>query len=361
MTEPLPWPVQAPSLPDAPPTRHARPTVGLFLAAVLAVAGAAIVFSLVRDRATGAAAGGRGTGSGAVVIETNLAYQGAAAAGTGIVLSASGKILTNNHVIRGATTINVVVPGTGRTYKATVAGYDVSHDIAVLHVEGASGLKTAALGDSSTVTVGDAVTALGNAGGTGSLTRASGTVTRLDAAITANDDSGGSETLTGLIETNANVQPGDSGGPLLDADGRVVGVDTAASSTGGGYAAYSRTTAGYAVPIDTALEIVDQIESGDASSTVHVGGTAFLGVTLQTSPYGGAAIADVVSGGAADDAGLAPGDTITAIDGQSVSSPSDVSTALLAKHPGATVTVGYTSPDGTSATVTVTLASGPAQ
>jgi S1-C subfamily serine protease len=361
VTEPLPWPVQAPSLPDAPRTRNPRPTIGFFLAAVLAVAGAAVVFSLVRDRASGAAASGSGAGSGAVVIETDLAYQGAAAAGTGIVLSSSGEILTNNHVIRGATTIDVVVPGTGRTYKATVTGYDVSRDIAVLQLEGASGLKTATLGDSSTVAVGDAVTALGNAGGTGSLVRASGTVTRLDASITANDDSGGTETLTGLIETNANVQPGDSGGPLLDANGRVVGVDTAASSTGGGYAAYSQTTAGYAVPIDTALEIVDQIESGDGPSTVHVGGTAFLGVTLQQRPDGGVAIADVVSGGAADDAGLAAGDTITGVDGQSVSSSSDVSTALLAKHPGDTVTVGFTSRDGVSATVTVTLGSGPAQ
>jgi S1-C subfamily serine protease len=273
--------------------------------------------------------------------------------------AASGEILTNNHVIHGATAIDVIVPETGRTYTATVVGYDVSHDIAVLQAKGASGLATAALGRSSTLEVGDAVTALGNAGGTGSLTRASGTVTRLGTSITANDEDGGSETLTGLIETNANVQPGDSGGPLLDVAGRVVGVDTAASASG--LQNISQTTAGYAVPIDTALDIVDQIESGRSSSAVHVGGTAFLGVTLQTSPYGGVTIADVVSGGAADSAGLGAGDVITAVDGQSVSAPADVSGALLSKRPGDTVLIALTSQDGASQTATVTLASGPAQ
>jgi S1-C subfamily serine protease len=359
MNEPLPWPVHAPGVPDVARRKPARPTVGLFVAAVLAAAGAAIVLSLLSDRATVPAAG---SGNGAVIIETDLAYQGAAAAGTGIVLSSSGEILTNNHVIRGATTIDVRVPGTGRTYTATVAGYDVSHDIAVLQLKGASGLKTATLGDSSTLDVGDAVTALGNAGGTGSLTRATGTVTALDTSITANDDGGGSETLTGLIETDANVQPGDSGGPLLDADGRVVGVDTAASSAGFGYQSISaQTTAGYAVPIAAALSIVDQIESGESTSTVHVGGTAFLGVSLETSPYGGVTVANVVSGGAADDAGLEAGDAITAVGGQSVTSPADVSSRLLSEHPGDTASVTYTTQDGVSRTVSVTLASGPAQ
>ena len=111
--------------------------------------------------------------------------------------------------------------------------------------------------------------------------RATGTVTAFNQQITASDDSGGSEMLTGLIQTNANVQPGDSGGPLLDPAERVVGIDTAASSSGSyGYQDISRTSEGYAVPIATALSVVRQIESGDSSGTVHVGGTAFLGVNL---------------------------------------------------------------------------------
>ncbi len=298
------------------------------------------------------------TGTGAVVIDTSLGYQDAAAAGSGIVLTSQGEILTNNHVIHGATTIKVVVPGTGRSYTATVVGYDVAHDIAVLQAQNASGLKTAPLGDS--VVIGETVTALGNAGGTGSLVRATGTVTALNQQITASDDSGSSEMLTGLIQTNANVQPGDSGGPLLDGDGKVVGVDTAASSSGRyGYQDIAQTSEGYAVPIATALTVARQIESGDSSGTVHVGGTAFLGVNLtidQWSPGSGASIANVVSGGPADDARLQAGDVITAIDGQAAGTPAEITSLLLDKQPGDTVTV--TTQNGT---VTVTLGSGPAQ
>jgi S1-C subfamily serine protease len=332
--------------------RRQRPTVGLFLAGVLAAAVGALVVAHAQ-RGTRAAAGG-GTGSGAVVIQTDLGYQDAAAAGTGIVLTSQGEILTNNHVIHGATTIEVVVPGTGRSYTAHVVGYDVSHDIAVVQAEGASGLATATIGGS--VRVGDTVTALGNAGGTGSLVRAGGVVTAVDQQITASDDNGGSEVLTGLIQTNANVQPGDSGGPLLDRDGRVVGVDTAAS-TSAGYQSISQTSAGYAVPIATALEVVHHIESGDGTGTTHVGGTAFLGVNLTTDAYSGAPlVAGVVSGGPAEAAGLQQGDTITAIDGVAVSSPAEITSLLLEKQPGDTVAV--TTQNGT---LTVTLGSGPAQ
>ncbi len=354
MSELAPEPFALPPLPNA--GRRRSPAVALILAGLLAAVVGAVVLAL--QRGTAVAAGGSGLGSGAVVIDTNLGYQDAAAAGTGIVLTSQGEILTNNHVIHGATTIKVVVPGTGHSYTATVVGYDVAHDIAVLQAQNASGLKTAPLGGS--VSVGETVTALGNAGGTGSLVRATGTVTALNQQITASDDNGGSEALTGLIQTNANVQPGDSGGPLLDADGKVVGVDTAASSSDGyGYQDISQSSAGYAVPIATALSVARQIESGDHSGTVHVGGTAFLGVNLTTDQWStgsGAAIADVVSGGPADTAGLQAGDVITAINGQAVSTPEEITSLLLDKQPGDTVAVATQ-----NGTVTVTLGTGPAQ
>ena len=160
--------------------------------------------------------------------------QQATSAGTGIVLTSNGEVLTNNHVINGATSIKVTDIGNGRTYTANVVGYDASHDVAVLQLQNASGLTIASLGNSSTVQSGDNVVALGNAGGKGGTPSvAAGTVTALNQSITAADDlSGVSEQLTGLIETNADIQPGDSGGSLVNSYGQVIGMDTAASSSG---------------------------------------------------------------------------------------------------------------------------------
>ena len=307
------------------------------------------------------------TKSGVVVIETNLAYQDGEAAGTGMVLTSSGEILTNNHVIRGATTIKVVIPGTGKRYSAKVVGYSASSDVAVLQAVGASNLKTVSFGSSSNVTRGQRVTAIGNAGGTGRLTSASGKVVAKSRSIDVSDDQGGSEHLSHLIETNASVEPGDSGGPLENASGKVIGMDTAASLGSG----FRQTAAGngFAIPISRALTVVKQIENGASSTTVHVGGTAFLGVTLApaqaSGPFGssvsGALVEGVISGGAADAAGLSAGDVITDIDGHTISSADELSALLLAKHPGDQVSVTYTDQFGASQTATVTLASGPPQ
>jgi S1-C subfamily serine protease len=213
------------------------------------------------------------------------------------------------------------------------------------------------------------VTALGNAGGNGSITSATGTVTGLGKSITASDDQGGSEQLTGLIETNAGVEPGDSGGPLVNSRRQVVGMDTAASSRFG-FQDVSATDA-YAIPIAKALTIAHAISSGRASATIHVGATAFLGIEVESVDslgygYGGesvsgALIAGVVSGGPAASAGLAAGDVITAINGRTVSSPAAVSAFVLTKKPGAKIRVAYVDRSGTSHTANVTLGSGPAQ
>ena len=304
-------------------------------------------------------------GTGVVVIDTRLSFQDSAAAGTGIVLTSSGEILTNNHVIKGATAIQVVVPGTTHHYTAKVVGYDVAADVAVLQLSGASNLKAASIGDSSKVMTGQVVRAVGNAGGTGTLTPATGTVTGLHKAITVSDDQGGSARLTGLIETNAALQPGDSGGPLLNAGGRVIGVDTAAS-TGFAFAA-DRASDSYAIPINTALTLARQIESGKSSAAVHVGPTAFLGIQV-ASGFGnggpstaGVVVAGTVAGGPADSAGLTVGDVITAIDGRAVSSPSSITSYILTKKPGAKVAVTYVDQTGASQVTTVTLGSGPPQ
>ena len=306
-------------------------------------------------------------GTGVVVVNTKLGYQAGAAAGSGIVLTSSGEVLTNNHVIQGETSVQVVVPVTTHTYSGTVVGYDVSADVAIIQLHGAANLKTVSLSDSSKVTAGQAVRALGNAGGAGTLTSATGTVTGTGKSITVSNDQGGTEPLVGMIETNAALQPGDSGGPLLNSRGKVIGMDTAAS-TSFGFRAVAASDS-YAIPINTATTIAKQIESGKATAAVHVGSTAFLGVqvssTLGNGPAAptsaGANIAGTVAGGPGASAGLTAGDVITAINGQTVSSPSRITSLILTKKPGAKITVAYTDQSGTSQVTTVTLGSGPPQ
>ena len=288
---------------------------------------------------------------GIVTIDTRLQYQGAEAAGTGMVLTSNGEILTNNHVVDGATSIEVTVVSTGKTYTASVVGTDPTDDVAVLQLTGASGLKTAKLA-SSAARVGESVTGVGNAGGTGTLTAATGTVTALGRTITASDENGGNaEQLSGLIETDAAIQSGDSGGPLYGSSGTVIGMDTAASSGG--------QTVGYAIPIATAEKIADEIESGVDNATIHQGLPPFLGVSVQDGTDG-AAIAGVLSGGPAADAGITAGDVVTAVGGTAVTSADGLSAALQSHDPGDRVTVTWVDTAGTTQSATVTLAAGPA-
>jgi S1-C subfamily serine protease len=323
---------------------------------------------------------------GLVDVVSTLGYQNGKAAGTGMVLTSSGEVLTNNHVIDGATSIKVTDVGNGRTYTAKVVGYDKSHDVAVLQMVNASGLKTVSV-SSSGVQSGEKVVALGNAGGKGGTPSvATGKVTGTAKAITASDQTAGNaEQLKGLIQTNAGIQPGDSGGPLVNAEGDVVGMNTAASSgistTGFGSQSQQTATQAFAIPITQATSIAGQIEAGKASTTVHLGATAFLGVSVSSSAgsiggyggyygggsggYGGstasgATVAGVVSGSAAAQAGLTQGDVITSVAGQTITSSTDVSSALAKHHPGDTIAIGWTDQAGQSHTATVTLGSGPA-
>jgi S1-C subfamily serine protease len=294
-----------------------------------------------------------------VNIETTVGYDGAQAAGTGEILTEDGYVLTNHHVIAGSTAIEVTVTATGRTYQADVVGYDSSHDIAVIKMRDPSGLTPAPIGDSSTVKVGDAVVGLGNAGGLGGQPiEAAGKVTGLDRSITATDSSNGtSERLSGLIETDADIQPGDSGGSLIDADGTVIGIITAGSvapSRSGG-----ADTDGYAVPINQAMDIARDIMAGKASDTIHIGPSAFLGVQVSGSGTGGVVLKGVVDGSAAEKAGLAAGDTITKVDGQRIRSANDLRSALAPHSPGDTVSVTWTDASGETQTSDITLGDGP--
>ena len=346
---------------------------------------------------------------GLVDVVSTLGDENAKAAGTGMVLTSTGEVLTNNHVINGATSISVTDIGNGKTYSATVVGYDKTRDVAVLQLQNASGLQTAPLGDSSTVTVGQKVVAIGNAegkGGTPSVV--TGGVTALGQSITASDEGSGSnsEQLSNLIETNAPIQPGDSGGSLVNSAGQVIGMDTAASTSsqvptaqattpgqsqpGQSQQSQGTATQAFAIPINEAETIAAQIEAGTSSSTVHIGSTAFLGVEVSSTSTGsgsglgagnggygfgdgygnpgfgsgttisGAAIAGVLSGSPAADAGLTGGDTITSLAGQSITSASQVQTILGSYHPGNQVSIGWTDAYGQAQTATVTLASGPA-
>ena len=313
------------------------------------------------------------TDPGLVDVVSTLGYQQEEAAGTGLVLTSSGEVLTNNHVIEGATSITVTDIGNGHSYKATVVGYDQTKDIAVLQLQGASGLKTVSLGDSDSAAVGQNVVGIGNAGGTGGTPSvATGHITGLGASITASDSgSGTTEQLSGLISDDAPIQPGDSGGPLVNSSGQVIGIDTAAStSTGFQFASEQASTQAFAIPINEALSIASQIEAGTASSTVHIGSTGFLGVEVMSASSAqaqgvqsgsGAVVAGVISGSAAQSAGIAAGDVITSVDGKAVSSPSALQSAMEQYHAGDRVSLGWTDQSGQSHSATVQLATGPAQ
>ena len=301
---------------------------------------------------------------GLVDIDTRLAYEDGRAAGTGMVITGDGQVLTNAHVIDGAGSIVVTIVSTGETYDATVLGSDDTRDVALLQLEDVSGLATVTLGDSSSVELGDAIVALGNSTGTGDAPSVSeGTVTGTDESITVGDPGTGEfDRMSGLIETDAALAPGDSGGPMFNADGEVIGISTAAD---GGRQFPNQDRESYAVAIDTAEAVAEQIRAGDGTDTVQIGIRGFLGVTIEganaeASGVGGAVISGVLDGTPAADAGLQAGDVITGIDGEPVDSGDGLTAGLHGFQPGDEVTVDWTDASGTPRSATVTLSTGPA-
>jgi S1-C subfamily serine protease len=308
-------------------------------------------------------------------INTLLDPEGAAA-GTGILISSSGLAITNNHVINNSTEIKAEVPATGRTYSATVLGYNIVADVAVIQLQGASGLKAADLGSSEDLAIGDAVVALGNAGGVGGQPqRVAGAVTGLDEQITASESDGrNTQTLTELIKVDANIRSGDSGGPLVDDTGAVVGMNAAASARNGlgGFPSAGSQNEGYAIPIEKAIAIARKIIAKEGGAEIHVGANrATIGVwvpddSASASRGGlggrtatGAVVQDITSGSGADKAGITAGSTITAVNGVSVSSGSALTRIMVPHQPGDSVEITWTDSGGTTHRANVKLGSGP--
>ncbi|SPM33503.1 Periplasmic serine protease, S1-C subfamily, contain C-terminal PDZ domain [Mycobacterium rhizamassiliense] len=287
-----------------------------------------------------------------VNINTKFGYNNAIGAGTGIVIDPGGVVLTNNHVISAATDISAFDVGNGQTYAVDVIGYDRNADIAVLQLRGAGGLPSAAIGGG--VAIGDPVTAVGNAGGSGSPEAVRGKVVALNQSVSASDTlTGADEKLGGLIQADTAIRPGDSGGPLVNNAGQVIGVDVAASDSykmSGGQ--------GFAIPIGQAMGVAGAIRGGAGSNTVHIGPTAFLGMGVAENSGNGAKVARLVNGGPAAGTGIAPGDVVIGVDNVAINGPTSMTDVFVPHHPGDTITLRWRSQDGEHS-APVVLAEGP--
>ena len=346
---------------------------------------------------------------GLVDITSTLKYNSETAEGTGMIISSSGLVLTNNHVIDGATAVQarLVDPvNSSQTFPAKVVGYDATDDVALLKLQGASGLPTETFGNSSQVSLGTPVLALGNADGQGGARVAAGIINALNRSIQASDQgSNSTEDLNHMLQTNAPILQGDSGGALANNAGQVIGMITAANTSTSGQFGSSSGTLGYAIPINSALAIAKQIALGQQSATVYIGLPGFLGVEVATSSSSspqqqaadqaqgsggdraapgdgsscqtshqqagvpahiapiaaGALILGVLCYTAATSAGMVPGDVITSVAGQPITTP-DSLTGIAAKyHPDDIVSVTWVSLDGVEHTTRMMLGPGPAR
>jgi len=264
---------------------------------------------------------------------------GGTAEGTGLVYDTKGDIVTNDHVVANSNAVTVKFSD-GATFKATIVGTDPTTDLAVVHVNApAAKLVPLSLADSSKVGVGDGVVAIGNPFGLdGTVT--SGIVSALNREIVSPNNS----PIEGAIQTDAAINHGNSGGPLLDMDGKVIGVTSQIQSDSGG-----NDGVGFAVPSNTVSSIASQLIS--SGSAQH----ALLGVNVRTA-LNGVSVADVSSGSAAAAAGIKAGDVITAVDGTTVKSAEALRATIESHKPGDKISVTVTR-GGASKTLSVTLGS----
>ncbi|RVW08362.1 PDZ domain-containing protein [Prescottella agglutinans] len=294
-------------------------------------------------------------------------------AGTGIVLGARDPrgsdaiVLTNHHVVDGGLEIAATSMRDRSAYAVEVVGYDSARDLAVLRLPGAADLPPARLASSESVRIGDPVTAIGNAEGGGVPVSAPGAVTRVGVTVmTRNSVDGSRNELSGLIEVDANVRPGDSGGPLVNAFGDVVGVNSAGNAVapGAGPEPAPKPTS-YAIPIDAAMDLVEQVLSGRASDTVHIGPTPLLGVSVrdhrdqQTGSRSGAEVTVVAYRSPAEGVGLARGDVIVEFDGVPILSSTDLNLRMVALHPGDSVRLRWIDATGAERSGSLVLTEGP--
>ena len=295
------------------------------------------------------------------VVDINTTIQSAsgtaAAAGTGLIITSSGDVLTNNHVVEGSVRIRVTIQGKG-TYSATVVGVDPADDLAVIHVSGVSGLPTVTLGNSSSVKVGDTVYAMGNALGLGGAPRVTkGTITALDQSITASDNGAQAEQLTGMLQSDAEISPGDSGGALVNSAGQVIGIITAGEAQG---FRSTSTTVAFAIPSSKAVDIANRILAGQAGNGIFIGPVGYLGVAVQDAGDGtGVQVRSVQAGSPAERAGITAGSVITRINSATIDSVDSLGNALHQFKPGDEVQVTWVT-GSAKHTATVTLTSGPA-
>ena len=297
------------------------------------------------------------------VVDINTVVGSGRAAGTGMIITSSGEVLTNNHVVDGSSTIRVTVAGRSQVFTAHVIGVNPSADVAVIQIEGVSGLPTVNFGSSSKVKIGDSVVAIGNALGQGGTPDVSqGSVTALDQAIAASANGAKPERLTGMSQTDATIYPGDSGGPLVNSSGQVVGMITAGQVQG------FRTSASninYAVASDTFLNIVNQIRSRSSNPAIIYGQVGYIGVSAQTldaamatqlglNVSSGALVRSVVPGSPAEGAGIARNSVITAVGGSQVTTVDSLGTAIRVHKPGEKVSISWVNQSGPH-TATLTL------
>jgi S1-C subfamily serine protease len=298
---------------------------------------------------TGTASGSQLTGL-VRIVSTN-AYTGSEGVGTGLVLTSDGEVVTNHHVVEGATSIKVTVMSTGTTYTSHLVGTDATDDIAVLDLDDASGLSTVST-DTDPASVGDAVTAVGDGNGTADhLSSATGTVIATDQPVTTQSEGTSSgESLQGMIAISSDVVPGYSGGATYDADGDVIGMTTAATSN-------TQDPDGYAIPIARVLAVAEDLTNAVRNADYDYARPAFLGIGLAS----GTTVQGVYDGTPASDAGIDAGDSITSVGGVDTTTAIQLQAAIAQHSPGDDVKVTWTDTTGGTHSATVTLAKGPVE